>query len=131
MSPSAVTVPTSVTCSRDVSLNEPDTGVMFCTLMPRAVEPLDDLHTTVTVCPAFRLAMRTSTFPFRFRQPFTNYNFYDLDNFTVSFQLDGEAFLLQGCMWDDFRWVTDKAEFREHISIAALKMRRETHNEGS
>ena len=67
----------------------------------------------------------------RFRQPFTNYNFYDLDNFTVSFQLDGEAFLLHGCMWDDFRWVTDKAEFREHISIAALKMRRETHNEGS
>ncbi len=67
----------------------------------------------------------------RFRQPFENCNFFDLDNFAVSVQLGKEAIRLEGCEWDDYRWMTDRAQFREHISIAALRMRREMQNEGS
>ncbi len=67
----------------------------------------------------------------RFMRPFENCNFYDLDNFTVSLQLDGETVILEGCMWDDYMWAADKAQFREHISIIALKMRRVEQNEGS
>ena len=67
----------------------------------------------------------------RFRKPFENCNFYDLDNFTVELLLDGENIILEGCMWDDYMWTADKAQFREHISISALRMRKEEQNEGS
>lgn len=67
----------------------------------------------------------------RFRQPFENCNFYDLDNFTVTLQLDGQTITLEGCMWEDYMWTAEKERFREHISIIALRMRREEQNEGS
>ncbi len=61
----------------------------------------------------------------RFRQPFENCNFYDLDNFTVTIELDGLRITLEGCMWDDFKAVAKSESFREHISITALRMRTE------
>lgn len=61
----------------------------------------------------------------RFRQPFENCNFYDLDNFTVTIELDGLIITLDGCVWDDFRAVAKPESFREHISITALRMRTE------
>lgn len=66
----------------------------------------------------------------RFRQPFENCNFYDLDNFAAVVQIGSETIYLDGCEWDDYRWMADRSQFREHISIAALRMRREMQNEG-
>lgn len=66
----------------------------------------------------------------RFRRPFENCNFYDLDNFTVRVELDGEAVVLEGCVWDDHLWTADKNQMREHISIVALRAEREVPDEG-
>ena len=61
----------------------------------------------------------------KFRQPFENCNFYDLDDFTVTIELDGTNITLEGCVWDDFKAVAKPESFREHISIIALRMRTE------
>ncbi len=61
----------------------------------------------------------------RFRQPFENCNFYDMDNFTAELVLDGERTVLEGCRWDELSAVAEKDRLREHISILALRMRRE------
>ena len=61
--------------------------------------------------------------------PNRSHNFSDLDNFTVSFCVDNMEYTLLGCMWDDYRFVSDREKFEEHISIAALGLR--THETGS
>lgn len=61
----------------------------------------------------------------RFRQPFENLSFADLDNFTMSTEIDGKTITLTGCMWDDFLAAADRAKFREHISVTALGMETE------
>ncbi len=67
----------------------------------------------------------------RFRRPFENCNFYDLDQFSVELVMDGLKMTLGGCRWDDFRAVADPDKFREHISIVALTMNTEEQNEGN
>ena len=67
----------------------------------------------------------------RFRQPFENCNYYDLDYFSAEVEIDGMKIILEGCLWDDFKAVADRESFREHISITALKMRTEEVNEGA
>lgn len=61
----------------------------------------------------------------RFRAPFENCNFYDTDNFTAELELDGEKTVLEGCRWDELSALCEKEKLREHISILALKMRKE------
>ena len=61
----------------------------------------------------------------RFCRPFENCNFYDMDHFTVGLHIDGSAIILEDCWWDDFRTAADKERFREHITIAALRMKTE------
>ncbi len=67
----------------------------------------------------------------RMKAPFENCNFYDLDHFTVRICLDNFQLLLEGCRWDDFRAVARPEQFREHISITALRVTKEGQNEGS
>ncbi len=67
----------------------------------------------------------------RFRQPFENCNFYDLDQFVTELSIDGECVRLEGCMWDDFNAVANKESFREHISIVATDMKEVEQIEGS
>lgn len=61
----------------------------------------------------------------RFRKPFENLCFADLDNFTLSAEIDGSIITLTGCMWDDFLAAADRTKFREHISVTALGMETE------
>ena len=61
----------------------------------------------------------------RFRQPFENCNFFDMDNFTAELVLDGERTVLEGCRWDELSALAEKERLREHISILALRMRKE------
>lgn len=58
----------------------------------------------------------------RFKKPFQNCNFADLDNFTVSLETDGKKITLSGCLWDDFLAAADKKAFTEHISATAIRM---------
>ncbi len=58
----------------------------------------------------------------RFKKPFHNCNFADLDGFTLSFEADGSTILLSGCIWDDFLAAADQEQFSEHISATALNM---------
>ena len=44
----------------------------------------------------------------RFRQPFENMNFADLDDFTMTVETEGRRIVLSGCMWDDFLAAADK-----------------------
>ena len=67
----------------------------------------------------------------RFRRPFENCNFCDLDNFTVELVLEGQHITLRNCLWDDFQAAADKERFREHISITALNMTTEDLYEGA
>lgn len=61
----------------------------------------------------------------RFRQPFENMNFADLDDFTMTVETEGRRIVLSGCMWDDFLAAADKEKFRERISVIALSMETE------
>ena len=61
----------------------------------------------------------------RFRQPYENISFADLDNFTLTAELDGKRIILSGCMWDDFLAAADREKFRERISVTALSMETE------
>lgn len=61
----------------------------------------------------------------KFKQPFENCNFYDLDNFTVVIAYDNMRITLKGCMWNDFLVTANKAKFREKISITALTINTE------
>ncbi len=61
----------------------------------------------------------------RFKKPFENCSFADLDNFTLELETDGKKIILIGCMWDDFFAAADKKLFREQISISALRMKTE------
>lgn len=65
----------------------------------------------------------------RFRRPFENCNFCDLDNFTVEVVLEGLHLTLRNCLWDDFQAAADKNRFREHISITALTLEKEEADE--
>lgn len=67
----------------------------------------------------------------RFKKPFENMSFADLDNFMMEMELDGMKITLCGCMWDDFLAAADRNKFREHISAAALRMKTEEIDEGS
>ncbi len=67
----------------------------------------------------------------RFRRPFENCNYYDLDHFTVVLWMDGLRITLEGCLFDDFKVLADKERFREHISITALRMTVEEEHEGT
>ena len=67
----------------------------------------------------------------RMLHPFENCNFYDLDQFTVRLCLAETVFRLENCRWDDFRAVAHPEQFREHISITALKLVKEVADEGS
>lgn len=58
----------------------------------------------------------------KFKQPFENCNFYDLDNFTMVIAYDNMTITLKGCMWSDFLAAADKSKFREKVSITALTM---------
>ncbi len=58
----------------------------------------------------------------RFRKPFENCNFADLDYFTLSMEADGRKITFSGCMWDDFYAAANKRNFSEHISATALRM---------
>ncbi len=61
----------------------------------------------------------------RFKKPFENCNFADLDNFTLSARADGRAVTLYGCMWEDFLAAADKSSFSERISARAVRMETE------
>ncbi len=61
----------------------------------------------------------------RFLKPFENLSFADLDNFTMTMEIDGKTIRLSGCMWDDFLAAADKKLFRERISILAMNMETE------
>ncbi len=61
----------------------------------------------------------------RFRSPFENCNFYDMDNFTTELEIDGEKIILEGCMWDELSALADREKLREHISITALRLGKE------
>ena len=61
----------------------------------------------------------------RFKKPFENCSFADLDHFTMEIEADGKKIILSGCMWDDFYAAADKKLFREQISVTALKMKTE------
>ena len=61
----------------------------------------------------------------RLKRPYENCNFFDLDHFTVRGFIDGICYVLEGCFWDDFHALADKEKFREHISISALRIRKE------
>lgn len=67
----------------------------------------------------------------RFKKPFENCFFADLDNFTLSVHIDGKAYTLTGCMWDDFYAAADREKFREYISVIAMDMRTEDIDEGN
>ncbi len=66
----------------------------------------------------------------RMLHPFENCNFYDLDHFTVRVCFAETAFRLDNCRWDDFLAVVHPEQFREHISITALRLTKEEENEG-
>lgn len=59
----------------------------------------------------------------KFKKPFENCNFYDLDNFTVAFETDGTKIVLKGCVWSDFLSAANRESFREKLSITALDMK--------
>ncbi len=61
----------------------------------------------------------------RFRQPYENISFADLDNFTLTAEIDGKRIILSSCMWDDFLAAADREKFRERISVTALSMETE------
>ena len=61
----------------------------------------------------------------RFSSPFENCNYYDMDNFTAELVLDGESIVLEGCRWDELSVLVGKDRLREHISILALRLRKE------
>ena len=65
----------------------------------------------------------------RFRRPFTNFNFADLDNFTLSFEADGKRIVFRGCMWEDYLAAADSKSFSEHITVSALTMKTEDTEE--
>ncbi len=67
----------------------------------------------------------------RFKSPFENCNFADLDNFTLRVAIDNMVYILKGCLWDDFYAAADKRQFREHISVTALIMETEDENAGN
>ena len=67
----------------------------------------------------------------RLKSPFENCNFYDLDYFTVRLCWGDVDLRLEGCCWDDFQAVVRPEQFREHISITALRMIKEVPHEGS
>ncbi len=61
----------------------------------------------------------------RFSAPFENCNYYDTDNFTAELVLDDERIVLEGCRWDELSALAEKEKLREHISILALRLRKE------
>lgn len=61
----------------------------------------------------------------KFKKPFENCNFYDLDNFTVTVRYDDTRINFENCIWSDFLITTDKNKFRERVYITALKMNME------
>lgn len=58
----------------------------------------------------------------KFRQPFENLNFHDLDNFMVVLTFDDTRITLSNCFWNDFNLTADKEKFRECITLTALDM---------
>ncbi len=60
-----------------------------------------------------------------FKKPFENCCFADLDNFTMTVEIDKKRYTLKNCMWDDFYAAADREKFREHISVAAMDMESE------
>ena len=58
----------------------------------------------------------------KFKKPFENFNFYDLDNFTLMLEFDGTKITLDGCMWNDIYSVADRERFKENIGLTALGM---------
>lgn len=61
----------------------------------------------------------------RFRKPFENLSFADLDNFTMEMNIGDKKIILHGCMWDDFIAAADREKFRERISVVARSMETE------
>lgn len=58
----------------------------------------------------------------KFKKPFENFNFYDLDNFTTVIAYENVKITLKGCIWSDLLISANKAGFRERIGITALRM---------
>jgi len=58
----------------------------------------------------------------QFHQPFENFNFHDLDDFTVVLTFGNTRITLSRCFWNDFHLTADKEKFREFITLTALDM---------
>lgn len=67
----------------------------------------------------------------RFQAPFENCNFADLDHFTLRAEIGDRAYILSGCLWDDFYAAADRKLFREHISVTAISMETEENHAGN
>ncbi len=60
-----------------------------------------------------------------FKKPFECCCFADLDNFTMTVEIDRKRYTLKNCIWDDFYAAADREKFREHISVIAMDMESE------
>ncbi len=60
-----------------------------------------------------------------FLRPFENCNYSDLDDFSVTVEIDGVLYHLLHCMWDDYQFTVHQQAMKEHISIIALRMEKE------
>ncbi len=60
-----------------------------------------------------------------FKKPFESCCFADLDNFTMTVEIERKRYTLSSCMWDDFYAAADREKFREHISVIAMNMESE------
>ena len=69
-----------------------------------------------------RKIYKASMTALKFKKPFENCNFYDLDNFTVTMEIDGAKITLTGCVWNEIFSSADKERFREKVSLTALRM---------